>query len=154
MYNNGLQDQELQRLHKKIGLNLNLFLNDILTSDLFKVVDNDEYYTIYPLFYCDRISTDGDCFIKGSYMISCPKDYKHIFLFISDSQIIVNKTYTLSNIQGNTWIIFIYDEWTFQPLRNTSFTIEYSNGVTRQYFTDTLGYCTFDALDSNFEVVL
>ena len=153
MYNNGLQNPDLQKLHKKLKLNLNMFLPDILDSTLFKVEEKGDYYYIYPLFYCDRIMTDGDAFIKDTYLIVCPNTYEQIFLFISDNTIVINKTYTLSNIEGNYWIIFIYDEWTFQPLRNTTFTVEYEE-ETRQYITDNLGYCVFEALDNDFEVVL
>ena len=153
MYNNGLQDPELQKLHKKLKLNLNMFLPDILQSNLFKVVENGDYYYIYPLFYCDSIATDGDAFIKDTYLIVCPKGYEQIFLFVSDNSIVINKTYTISNIEGDYWIIFIYDEWTFQPLRNETFTIQYDD-ETRQYITDDLGYCVFEALDNDFEVVL
>lgn len=154
MYNNGLQDPELQKLHKRVKLNLNLFLNDILNNNLFKVIEKTNYYIIYPLFYCDRIVTDGDAFVNGSYMISCRKNYKQIFLFISDNQIIINKTYTISNILNNLWVIFIYDEWTFQPLRNNQFTINYLNNDKKQYVTDELGYCVFEAEENNFEVIL
>ena len=154
MYSNGLQDEELQNLHGLLGLNLNMFLDDILSSDLFKVEESGDRYLIYPLFYCDSIESDGDAFITGRYMISCRKDYEQIFLFISDSSIIVSKTYTIKNIENNTWIIFVYDEWTFQPLRNTFFTVDYLNGMTQTYQTDRLGYCTFNALNNNFEVIL
>ena len=154
MYNNGLQDPELQKLHKKLKLNLNMFLPDILNSNLFKVEDKGSHYYIYPLFYCDTIITDGEAFIKDTYLIVCPKNYEQIFLFISENQIVINKTYTLSNIEEDYWIIFIYDEWTFQPLRNESFTIEYDEETRQQYNTDNLGYCVFKALGNDFEVVL
>ena len=154
MYNNGLQDEELQLLHNQVKLNLNMFLSDILSSDLFKVVSKDDYYHIYPLFNCDSIETDGDAFISGSYLIICPKNYDNIFLFISDNSIIINKTYTITNREENYWIIFIYDEWTFQPCRNTIFSVDYGNGNVKQYITDNLGYATWIADDNTFEVIL
>ena len=154
MYNNGLQDTELQLLHKKAKLNMNMFLSDILESDLFQVVTKGNYYYIYPLFYCDRIESDGDAFINKHYLIVCPTDYAQIFLFISDTSININKTYTIINPSGNYWVILIYDEWTFQPLRNTLFSIDYGNDNIKQYTTDKLGYCTFEADLNTFEVIL
>ena len=153
MYNNGLQDPELQRLHKKLGLNLNLFLPDILASDLFKVEDKGDYYHIYPLFYCDTITTDGDAFINDRYLIVCPKDYKQIFLFITDSSIIINAAYSLSNRSSNDWLLFLYDEFTFQPLRNHVFRVE-TNNTSYSFITDELGYCLFNVGTGNFEVIL
>lgn len=154
MYNNGLQDTELQQLHKKVKLNKNLFLSDILDSDLFKVVTKDNYYYIYPLFNCDSIETDGDAFINENYLIVCPTDYEQIFLFISDVTITTEKTYTITNPSDNYWIIFIYDEWILQPYRNTPFSIKYSNNKITQLTTDNLGYCAFETDNNNFEVIL
>ena len=77
MYNNGLQDTELQSYHKSLKYTGNFFLSDILNSEYFKTEEKGEYITIYPLFYTDEITTDWDnVFINSPYMISVPKDLK------------------------------------------------------------------------------
>lgn len=159
MYNNGLQDNELQHLHKKFKLNLNLFLTDILTgqyNSMFKITDKGDLYEIIPLFYCDSIKTDGDALINGTYSIICRKDYNNIFLFISDNQNVdFDKMYTIKKYEdSNDYLIFIYYLITLEPCRNSVFKVDYGNGNVKQYITDDLGYCTFVSESENFEVII
>ena len=154
MYNNGLTDSELCELHNIFKLNLNMFLADILDSDLFQVEDKDDYYVIYPLFYCDEIYSDGDAIIEGSYKIVCSKTYQNIFIFDSETTIGTDKMYTIKQY-GNTnkYLIFIYYQNTLEPCRNNTFTI--TDGTdSKQFITDDLGYCLFETDMEEFTVVL
>lgn len=154
MYNNGLQDEELQQLHKVFKLNMNMFLQDILNdTTMFKVEDAGEHYHIYPLFYCDRIESDGDALILGTYKIVCKKDYNQIFLFISENNISFDKMYTIKKYDNtNTYLIFVYNMVSLEPCRNYIFNIE-SDDESQTYMTDKLGYALF-SFDGEFEVVL
>ena len=155
MYNNGLQDNELQQLHKYFKLNMNMFLQDILQSDMFKVIDKTDFYDIIPLFYCDRIITDGDAFIHGTYSITCKKNYKQIFMFISENNLEFDKMYTIKKYDdSNYYLIFVYNLISLEPCRNHIFNVEYDNLGTKQYLTDDLGYCLFEADEDEFKVVL
>ena len=54
MYDNGLQDPELQMYHKEIKFSINLFLQDILEgtfSEYFHTVTDNGYVHIY-FFFC------------------------------------------------------------------------------------------------------
>lgn len=154
IWNEGLTHPEVQALHKLLKLNLNYFLEDILLdTTLFKVEDKGNYYNIYPLFYCDQIETDGDAIIDSSYKITCKKDYEQIFMFISNIQVITEPTYRIKKV-GDSYIVFIYDERTLQPLRNSFFLIEYINEDKEQYITDKLGYCIFQPKNDDFKVIL
>ena len=153
MYNNTLQDPDLQNLHKRFKLNLNMFLNDILESDLFKVEDKGELYQIIPLFYCDNIETDGNASILGTYCIYCSKDYEQIFLFISESHIECEQFYTITHTD-NIYTIFIYNLPTLEPCRDYIFSIDYGDDNIKQLQTDKMGYCIFESDTGDFEVVL
>lgn len=153
MYNNTLQDSDLQNLHKKFKLNLNMFLTDILDSDLFQVEDKGNIYQIIPLFYCDSIETDGDAKIIDTYVIYCRKDYTQIFMFISENNIETEPFYTITN-NDNIYTIFIYQLPTLEPCRNYIFSIDYGDDNIKQLQTDKLGYCIFESDTSAFEVIL
>lgn len=154
MYNNGLTDTELSELNNMFKLNLNMFLADILDSDLFQVEDKEEYYVIYPLFYCDEIYTDGDAIIEGSYKIVCSKTYSNIFIFDSETDIGTDKMYTIKKYDNiDKYLIFIYYQNTLEPCRETVFTI--TDGTdSKQFITDELGYCIFETDINDFTVVL
>lgn len=153
MYNNTLQDSDLQNLHKRFKLNLNMFLTDILESNLFQVNDLDTIYQIIPLFYCDSIETDGDARIVGTHVIYCSKTYEQVFLFVSENNIETEPFYTITNTD-NIYTIFIYQLPTLEPCREYIFSIKYSNDDIKQLQTDKLGYCIFESDNSDFEVVL
>lgn len=154
VWNEGLENSEIQKLHKLLKINMNCFLNDILNDEeMFKVEDNGDYYNIYPLFYCDKIETDGNALIIDTYKITCRKNYEQILMFISDTLIVTQNTYIIKKVEDN-YIIFIFDEVTLQPSRNSIFRIEYENGDVEQFVTDKLGYCIFKVSDDDFEVVL
>ena len=154
MYNNGVTDFELCELHNVFKLNTNMFLTDILNSDLFQTEDKGEYYEIYPLFYCDEIYTDGDAIIEGSYKIVCSKNYSNIFIFNSETSIGTDKMYTIKQYgSSNKYLIFIYYQNTLEPCRETVFSI--TDGTdSKQFVTDMLGYCLFETDIENFTVVL
>ncbi len=154
MYNNGLTDTELAELHNIFKLNLNMFLRDILESDLFETQDKGDYYVIYPLFYCDEIITDGDAIIEGSYKIACGKTYSNIFIFNSETSIGTDKMYTIKQYgTSNKYLMFIYYQNTLEPCRNTAFIIS-DDTDSKQFVTDELGYCLFETSIDDFRVVL
>lgn len=154
MYNNGLTDSELCELHNLFKLNINMFLADILESDLFQTEDKGDYYIIYPLFYCDRITTDGDAIIEGSYKIICNKTYSNIFIFDSETTLGTDKMYTIKQYgNSNKYLIFIYYQNTLEPCRNTAFSIT-NDTDSKQFMTDELGYCLFETDMNEFTVVL
>jgi len=154
MYNNGLTDPELAEIHNLFKLNLNMFLADILESDLFQTEDKGDYYIIYPLFYCDEIITDGDAIIEGSYKIICSKTYSNIFIFDSKTTLGTDKMYTIKQYgRPNKYLIFIYYQNTMEPCRNTVFTI-IDDTDSKQFITDELGYCLFETDIEDFRVVL
>ena len=155
MYNNGLQDPELQSYHKSLKYTGNFFLSEILENDYFKTVENGDYITIYPLFYTDEILTDWDnVFIDSPYMITVPKGFKGLITFKGDDgQEVKNKTYTIAK-QNGYWIIVIYNADTCEILTNQTFTIEYTNYESETYTTRDNGYYTFIAKEDSFEVVL
>lgn len=154
MYNNGLTDSELCEMHNLFKLNINMFLTDILNSNLFQTEDKGEYYVIYPLFYCDEIYSDGDAIIEGSYKIVCDKNYSNIFIFDSESSLGEDKIYTIKQYNNSEkYLIFIYFQNTLEPCRNTPFIV--TDGTdSKQFLTDDLGYCLFETNISNFTVVL
>lgn len=155
MYNNGLQNSELQLFHKSLGLNLNLFLEDILEmEDLFQIIDKGDKYFIYPLFYCDSIKTDGEgAFINETYLIIVPKDYKQIFLFITDNPIEFVPFFTVrEDYWQNQFVLFAYDLITLQPLRNRNIIIR-DDGADKNYTTNEYGYLHFEAYTYDFEVI-
>lgn len=154
MYNNGLTDTELSELHNIFKLNLNMFLTDILESDLFEAEDKGDYYVIYPLFYCDEIYSDGDAIIEGSYKIVCSKTYSNIFIFDSETTLGIDKMYTIKQYSSsNKYLIFIYYQNTLEPCRETVFTIT-DDTDSKQFITDELGYCIFETDIEDFRVVL
>ena len=155
MYNNGVQDSELQLLHRKLGLNLNMFLPEILEDEngLFHIKETNTHYLIYPLFYCDRITSDGDIFVNGHYMVSVEKDFSSIILFITDNPVLVNPAYIISDTDVNEHLLFVYDTVTLQPLRNHKVTV-IEDDVSKGYFTDELGYLQFITETSSFEVII
>lgn len=154
MYNNGLTDTELCELHSMYKLNLNMFLEDILESDLFQTEDIGDFYQIYPLFNCDEIYTDGDAIIKDKYKIVCDKNYSQIFIFNSETTLGTDKMYTIKQYNNTQkYLIFIYYQNTLEPCRNSYFSI--TNGTdSKQLMTDDLGYCLFETDISNFTVEL
>lgn len=154
MYNNGLTDTELSELNNMFKLNLNMFLADILDSDLFETQDKGDYYVIYPLFYCDEIITDGDAIIEDSYKIVCSKTYSNIFIFDSETTLGTDKMYTIKQYDDtNKYLIFIYYLNTLEPCRETVFSITDDND-SKQFMTDELGYCLFETDMEDFTVVL
>ena len=154
MYNNGLTDLELCELHNLFKLNTNMFLEDILDSDLFQVEDKEDYYVIYPLFYSDAIYTDGNAIIEGSYKIVCTKTYSNIFIFNSETSIGIDKIYTIKQYSSpDKYLIFLYYQNTLEPCRNSTFTIT-DDTDSKQFVTDELGYCIFETDMEEFRVVL
>ena len=61
MYYSDISSDELRIFHKMQGVDFSISLTDLLNSDLFKVetIIENELYRVYPLFYCDNITSSN-----------------------------------------------------------------------------------------------
>ena len=89
MYFDNITNKDLQYFHDLKVPNFSIKLTDALTSDLFKkeTIIADSIYKIYPLFYCNEItSTNPDDRVLETRCVICKKESKETYLtFISDS---------------------------------------------------------------------
>lgn len=87
MYFKDITDEELQFFHGLKVPNFSITLTDVLTSDLFKkeVIIADSIYKIYPLFYCDTISSTNpnDKILENKCIICNKTDAETHLTFIS-----------------------------------------------------------------------
>ena len=77
MYFGNIADSELKQYHETVKNNFSMSLSNVLSSDLFKIetIITDTIYKIYPLFYCDTItSTNKKDKILDNKCIICEKD--------------------------------------------------------------------------------
>jgi hypothetical protein len=160
MYDNGLQDSELQEYHKELKYSVNLFLEEIIATgsdwqDYFIIEEMGDYYKIYPLFYTDTIYTDGDnVVIDSPYKITVPKDYKQIITFYGeDGQYITSKSSHVEE-NGNFCSIVIYQTDTGEFLPYQKYTIVYSEHPAEQHKTGANGYGSFTKKESTYTVVV
>ena len=158
MYDNGLQDLELQQYHKEIKFSINLFLQDILTgtfSDYFQTETIGNYIHIYPLFYTDEISIDDDKGIAIShYKIIVPIGYTGLITFYGeDEQIIESKRKYVDEDDGYVTVM-IYNAKTREFLPYQDYMVEYPNYPIQKLSTGKNGYGGFIKLEDNYNVVI
>ena len=109
MYFSNIVNSELQHFHAFSGADLSMSLTDIISSDLFKVEEiiNDNFYRIYPLFYCEKIiSSNSKDIILDTHCVILEKTENETYLsFITDENkenIILNENFlNIKNI-GDT----------------------------------------------------
>lgn len=109
MYFSNIVNSELQHFHAFSGADFSMSLTDVLNSDLFKVEEiiNDNFYRIYPLFYCEKIiSSNSKDIILDTHCIILEKTGNETYLsFITDENkdnIILNENFlNIKNI-GDT----------------------------------------------------
>ena len=109
MYFSNIVNSELQHFHAFSGADFSMSLTDVLNSDLFKVEEiiNDNFYRIYPLFYCKEIiSSNSKDIILDTHCIILEKTENETYLsFITDEtkdNIILNENFlNIKNI-GDT----------------------------------------------------
>ena len=77
MYFGNISDSELSQFHNQVLNNFSMPLVDVLASSLFKIetIISDSIYKIYPLFYCEEISSSNaeDRIIENKCII-CEKN--------------------------------------------------------------------------------
>ena len=109
MYFSNIANSELQHFHGYSGADFSMSLTDILDSDLFKTEEiiNDNFYRVYPLFYCKKIiSSNSKDIILGTHCLIIEKTENETYLsFITDENrdnIILNEDFlNIKNI-GDT----------------------------------------------------
>ena len=158
MYDNGLQDPELREYHGEVKFSINLFLPDILDGafeDFFKVVSDGDFVTIFPLFYTDVISTDGDdAVVVSPYKISVPVDYDGLITFFGDDgQVVESKRVSVVEVDGYVTVM-VYNAKTKEFIPNHPFTVEYPNFPVEELSTGANGYGGFVKLESGYNVVI
>lgn len=158
MYDNGLQDSELQKYHKEIKFSINLFLQDILVgtfSDYFKTETINDYVHIYPLFYTDTISIDDNKgIVLSPYKIIVPIDYSGLITFYGeDGQTVESKRKYVSESDGYVTVM-IYNAKTREFLPYQNYMVEYPNHPVMKLSTGRNGYGGFIKLENNYNVVI
>ena len=147
MYDNGLQDPELQEYHKELKFSINLFLPDILEgtfSEFFLTKTNGNYITIYPLFYTDTISIDDDKGVVDSpYKIIVPSDYTGLITFYGDDGQIVESKRKFVNEDDGYCTVMIYNAKTREFIPNQEYIVEYPNYPMETLSTGDNGYGGF-----------
>lgn len=104
MYFTNISNENIAMFHNKTLVNVNLQLSDVLNSNLFKIEEiiSNEIYRIYPLFYCETISsTNPNDKILSNKCIICQKSENTILQFRSEE---INSNPTLSDFN------FIYEQ--------------------------------------------
>ena len=97
MYFGNIADSELKKYHETVKNNFSMSLSNVLSSDLFKIetIITDTIYKIYPLFYCDTItSTNKNDKILDNKCIICEKDTSTRLYFTSNILTDVELAYT------------------------------------------------------------
>lgn len=158
MYDNGLQDPELQEYHKEIKFSINLFLQDILTgtfSEYFQTETIGDYIHIYPIFYTDVISIDDDKGVVDSpYKIIIPSDYTGLITFYGDDgQVVESKRKYVNEADGYVTVM-IYNAKTREFIPNQEYMVEYPNNPIVKLSTGNNGYGGFIKLEDNYNVVI
>lgn len=158
VYDNGLQDPELQEYHKEIKFSINLFLPDILEgtfSDYFKTDVIGDYVHIYPLFYTDTISIDDNRgIVKSPYKIIVPVGYTGLITFYGDDgQVIESKRKYVSESDGYVTVM-IYNAKTREFIPNQEYMVEYPNNPIVKLATGRNGYGGFIKLEDGYNVVI
>lgn len=158
MYDNGLQDPELVEYHKEIKFSINLFLQDILEgsfSSFFLTETRGDYVYVYPLFYTDVISTDGeDCVVTSPYRIIVPVGYDGLITFSGDDgQFVESKMVSVVEVDGYVTVM-VYNSKTKEFIPNHPFTVEYSNHPIVNLSTGSNGYGGFVKLENDYNVVI
>jgi hypothetical protein len=158
MYDGGLQDPELVEYHKEIKFSVNLFLQDILEgdfADFFLTSVVGDYVYVYPLFYTDSISTDGeDCVVTSPYRIIVPVDYDGLITFFGDDgQVVESKRVSVVEVDGYVTVM-VYNAKTKEFIPNHPFTVEYPNFPVEELSTGANGYGGFVKLESGYNVVI
>ena len=90
MYFGNIADSELKQYHETVKNNFSMSLSNVLSSDLFKIetIITDTIYKIYPLFYCDTItSTNKNDKILDNKCIICEKDTSTRLYFNTDTDL-------------------------------------------------------------------
>ena len=90
MYFGNIADSELKQYHETVKNNFSMSLSNILSSDLFKIetIITDTIYKIYPLFYCDTItSTNKNDKILDNKCIICEKDTSTRLYFNTETEV-------------------------------------------------------------------
>jgi hypothetical protein len=158
MYDNGLQDPELQMYHKEIKFSINLFLQDILTgtfSEYFKTETLGGYVHIYPLFYTDKISIDDDKGIVFSpYKIVVPVGYTGLITFTGEDEQIVESKRKYVNESDGYVTVMIYNAKTREFLPYQNYMVEYPNYPVVRLSTGKNGYGGFIKLEDDYNVVI
>ena len=158
MYDNGLQDSELQEYHKELKFSINLFLPDILEgtfSEFFETKTRGNYITIYPLFYTDTISIDDDKGVVDSpYKIIVPVGYTGLITFTGDDgQIVEAKRKFVNEVDGYCTVM-IFNAKTKEFIPNQKYMVEYSNYPIEKLVTGSNGYGGFIKKENNYNVVI
>ena len=158
MYENGLQDPELQEYHKEIKFSINLFLQDILEgtfSEYFHTVTDNGYVHIYPLFYTDEISIDDDSgVVLSPYKIIVPVGYTGLITFYGDDgQVVESKRKYVSESDGYVTVM-IYNAKTREFIPYQDYMVEYPNNPIVKLSTGRNGYGGFIKLEDGYNVVI
>lgn len=159
MYDNGLQDLELREFHREVKFSINLFLPDILDGvfeDFFKVVSSGDFVTIFPLFYTDVISTDGDdAVVVSPYKISVPMDYDGLITFFGDDgQVVESRRKFVSEDSMGYVTVMVFNAKTKEFLPNQEYIVEYQNHPIQKLSTGGNGYGGFIKLEEDYNVVI
>lgn len=158
MYDNGLQDSELQMYHKEIKFSINLFLQDILVgtfSDYFKTETLNGYVHIYPLFYTDTISIDDDKgIVLSPYKIIVPVGYTGLITFYGEDEQVIESKRKYVNESDDYVTVMIYNAKTREFLPYQQYMVEYPNHPIQKLSTGKNGYGGFIKLEDNYNVVI
>ena len=103
MYFGNIASDELKQFHHTIKNNFSMVLSDVFSqTNLFKIEEivADNLYKIYPLFYCDTItSTNPNDEILDNKCIVCTKD--------NNTRLYFNNNDELINVDVGTVSLFI-----------------------------------------------
>ena len=158
MYDNGLQDTELQEYHKEVKFSINLFLEDILDgtfSSFFYTVTRNGLIYIYPLFYTDTILIDSDDGVVNSpYCVIVPVGFNGLISFYGDDgQIVESKRLYLSDVDGYVTVM-VYNAKTREFIPEQEYLVEYQHYPAEHLFTGRNGYGGFIRKESGYNVVI
>lgn len=146
MYFTDINDAELSQYHNKVYNNFSMPLVRVLSSPLFKIeiIIPNSIYKIYPLFYCEEISSsnDDDKIIENKCVI-CVKNTDTRLYFKTERDYIIsalNCSYYINNYNFAGILGTVYDE-KGNSIEGAEVTVEYmiyphQDIITKTTFTD------------------
>ena len=109
MYFGTLNDNDLNNLHHTTHVNLTIKYEDMISNDLFYLIDHDTFVEVNPLFYYDKVEvSDKEAVIRQNNIL-LKKNNNTRFTFTSQQTPSIVQVHTHKT--STNWQIYIINQW-------------------------------------------